>query len=409
MSKVARQSLRTLGSRRWRGGQRSHSGMALRKLELWTRWAALVALVGVTLSCQLRRRGSSESSSHADANDIELASSNAFDLVADSAGLTLVFAPAKGSALATLSIDADGFSSGPIQPLMARASVAGRIGELSALRSKGALVAAFSEGGGGRATLKALWQRGAEPATAFVLGVTHTLAPPARGNVAIAANGEEALVFARADAAPCASDPTRACAGFRVYRLRQGKPDTIGLPLAVPAPCEGASLVVALTPARWRYGVCSRENDKSATTLFTIERDPDYASAESLLPGCAPRALSVWGERTLLLADCAGAKSALELDGAPPRAPKELAAPKTSCPAGVARVLLDNGELELSAPRAGLEALLPENMASRHARAAWAGRALVVATPSSRGLTLTRYACSAGIFSADRVRPRPAQ
>jgi hypothetical protein len=370
--------------------------------------ATLLSTLSLLLMSADCRRDSSAAHEHSnDSVPLPTVAASAFDLVADDAGLTLVFAPAARSrgALLALAIDGDGVAHGEPEPILAEDAIAGAIDALVALRVQGALLVVFVERSAKGAELKAVSRRGAALSAPLTIGHAPSNATPSFGDLALASDGSEAMLFARGDAAPCASDPAASCAGFRLYRLRDGKPEGAGLPLAVPSPCGGAALVLALTPSRWRYGVCNQESGQTTTTLFTIEREPNYASAEALLPGCTPLALTVWPELTLLVGDCAGRRSAVNVTrGTTAAAPEAIAAPKTSCHGGVTRVALDGGKLELSAPKAGLDALLPETIANRGSRAAWAGRALVVATKTGDRLTLTRHACSAGIFSADRVR-----
>jgi len=73
------------------------------------------------------------------------------------------------------------------------------------------------------------------------------------------------------------------------------------------------------------------------------------------------------------------------------------------------RVRAPSLDLALEEPRSGLAPLLPPDVAPVGARAAWAGRALVVATSFSDTLRLTRRTCNGDRLETATLFPSGAQ
>lgn len=318
-----------------------------------------------------------------------------FELTASPTGATLVFAPlerADGS-LRKIELDANGaFASGATTALEPGA-LRGEATDLTAVWVGSRLALAWVEREGAKARVRAAWS-GASTAP-FELGPAWSGPRTARGNIALAARGERALVFARGNEAACIDANRHGCFGFDFHELSSDRAEISGLPMTVPVPCADNSVELVVAGARFHYGVCTDTGERPVTTMFTIERDPDYARADPLLEGCKPAGTFVWQRAAWLVAECEGGRRAVRL-GARDAAAEylDLRALKLTCKSGLATLRAASLDLTLDEPRSGLTPLLPLDLAPPGARAVWAGRALLVATSFADRLRLARYACA---------------
>jgi hypothetical protein len=140
------------------------------------------------------------------------------------------------------------------------------------------------------------------------------------------------------------------------------------------------------------------------TTLFTIEQNPEYARADRLLEGCRPSGTLVFGGAAWLVGDCRGSRRAVRVAGRSDALEfLELRTVRLECAADGTRLRAPGLDLVLDEPRAGLEAVLPGELAPEGARATWSGRALVVASTGGGALGVTRHRCDGGQLVSDAV------
>jgi hypothetical protein len=317
-----------------------------------------------------------------------------FELVASATGATLVWAPSRRTdgALKKVELDGDGALRGAATAAVPGGAVAGDISDVAATWVDGRLALAWVERTGAAARVRATWAEAGGPP--FELGAAWAAPGTARGNVVVAARDGQALVFARGSETAC-TDPTRhGCFGFDFHELEPGRAKKSGLPLSVPVPCASDSAQLVVVGTRFHYGLCTDTGERPITTMFTIERNPDYARADPLLEGCTPVGTFVWRGAAWLVADCDGGRRAVRL-GARDEAAQflDLHARRFDCHAGIASLRAPSLDLELEEPRSSLTALLPRELAPAGARAAWTGRALVVATPLGERVRLVRHRC----------------
>jgi hypothetical protein len=199
-------------------------------------------------------------------------------------------------------------------------------------------------------------------------------------------------VFARGDEAACIDASQHGCFAFGFHELDATRAVATGLPMSVPVPCTDHSASLVVRGTRFHYGVCTDSGKGPVTTLFSIQRDPEYARADSLLEGCTPTGTFVWHDAAWLVADCEGGRRAGRIGDDPPEF-LDLHAPRLECTSRKLRVRAPSLELALEEPRAGLSPLLPPDVAPSGARAAWTGRALVVASSFAERLRVTVRTC----------------
>lgn len=318
-----------------------------------------------------------------------------FELTASAIGATLVWSPIKreNGAVRRVELDAAGAFASPASDAVDSSAVAGEVTDLAAAWVKERLALAWVERDGAKARVRAAWAgSGAAP---FELGAAWTGPRTARGNVVVAARGERALVFSRGDQAVCVDAERHGCFGFEFHELTSGGLEKSGLPMSVPVPCADNSVQLAVAARRFHYGVCTQNGERPLTTMFTIERDPDYARADPLLEGCTPAGTFVWQSAAWLVAECENGRRAVRL-GARDEAAEylDLHALRLECRHGAATVRAPSLDLPLDEPRSGLAALLPPTLAPLGARAVWTGRALVVGTTLGDRVRLTRHTCA---------------
>jgi hypothetical protein len=329
----------------------------------------------------------------------------AFELAPREDGVTLLFAPleANQGALRKLEFDANGVARAEPTTLFTSEKVGGDVSDLSAAWVKSELALAWVERHGAKARVRAAWANGG--GRVFELGAAWVAPVAARGNVTIAARDAAALVFARGEQAPCIEPGRQGCFGFAFHELEGDHVRATGLPLSVPVPCTDRSTTLSVFGSRWHYGVCTDSGERPLTTLFTIQRNPEYARADRLFEGCTPVDTLTWDGGAWLVAECQGSRRAVRIgegDAAPVYL--DLRNPRFECRASVARIRTSGFELELDQPRGKLGALLPRELAPEKARAVWTGRSLLVAEAAGAELRLRRLVCAGDRLESSEVR-----
>jgi hypothetical protein len=76
------------------------------------------------------------------------------------------------------------------------------------------------------------------------------------------------------------------------------------VPLAVPSPCQRSIAGMAALGSRFYYGVCAETDGAAATTVYTIDRDPEYARTDAVLEGCTPIGSTLAGESAWFVGAC---------------------------------------------------------------------------------------------------------
>ncbi len=367
-------------------------------------FAALVAACALPLVACAKRSAPSASANGASAAVAavpapsvgRLGTPTGFELTASATGATLVWSPVKREhgALRKVELDAAGAFASPASVAVDASAVTGEVTDVAAAWVKERLALAWVERDGAKARVRAAWAgNGAAP---FELGAAWSGPRTARGNVVIAARDDRALVFSRGDQTPCVDAERHGCFGFDFHELTSSGLEKGGLPMSVPVPCADNSTELAVVGRRFHYGVCTQTGERPVTTMFTIERDPDYARADPLLEGCTPAGTFVWQSAAWLVAECENGRRAVRLGARDePAEYLDLRAPRVECRHGAATLRAPSLELPLDEPRSGLAALLPPNLAPLGARAVWTGRALVVGTTLGDRVRLTRHTCAA--------------
>lgn len=336
-----------------------------------------------------------------------LATPTAFDLTASARGALLVWAPAgrHPAALQQLELDATGAARGGVEAVVDASVVTGEVSDLSAAWVGERLAVAWLERQGPKASVRAAWAGVA--GAPFELGAAWSGPRLARGNVVVAARGERALVFARGDEAPCIDAGKHGCFAFAFHELEQKRAVPTGLPMSVPVPCTDNSASLVVRGSRFHYGVCTDAGRGPVTTMFSIQRDPEYARADSLLEGCTPAGTFVWHDAAWLVADCEGGRRAARIGDDPPEF-LDLHGQRLECTSGKLRVRAPSLDLALEEPRSGLAPLLPPDVAQAGSRAAWTGRVLLVVSSFAEQLQVTVRECRGDrLETATLVPSRP--
>ncbi|HET9933850.1 MAG TPA: hypothetical protein VFQ35_24265, partial [Polyangiaceae bacterium] len=230
------------------------------------------------------------------------------------------------------------------------------------------------------------------------LGSSGAPARGQRGALSLSFDPREANqvnLLGRVGESECVDSGRRECSGFSWWRLVGGRAESQGFSLSVPAPCTEHAVSLLGAPGKLAYSVCSDQaGAERRTTLFTVQTDPQYARADPVLPGCQPLGLFGEGSSVWLIGECEGKRRAARAgaDNGPVEV-RDVASPRVECVGGKARLRAGPIEVELNAPRARLELVLPTVLAPRGSRAVWSGEALLVAAAPLRKLSLARYAC----------------
>ncbi|HEY6722415.1 MAG TPA: hypothetical protein VI197_00250, partial [Polyangiaceae bacterium] len=210
-----------------------------------------------TLQPQPSQPRTHEPSSSALAVRAELASPTAFDLIASFDGAKLVWA-ARGDSFEVLEqpLAKDGRLKGGAARLAVGAA-RGRATDLVAAQLDRGVAVAWVEQLGDEARASALLSDARGASQIADLGAAWPTTTVHRGNLALAAARDYALVFLRGTEEPC-SEGQRQCFGFGLYRLEaEGALNARGLPLSVPVPCSEYSTLLSIVEGRWHYAVCT--------------------------------------------------------------------------------------------------------------------------------------------------------
>jgi hypothetical protein len=333
-----------------------------------------------------------------------ISSPAAFDVTAALDGAALAFAAPSGPAGETrillAVLDADGAPKGEPQLV---ATTSGAVLEVAAAAVGSHVTLSWIEAGAGHARVLASVvaageDRAVTPAAASTLA---EIAPSVarRGHVALAVGvAGEVVALHRGPDEPCRTGAGERCTTFVFHELSLGGATPRGFSLSVPDACAGGVAGLALARGIWHYAVCTHESGRPITALYTIESDPMYAQSERVLAGCEPEGLARGGTEALLVAHCDGGRRGW--------AASRLAAAGESVDLAHASVQCDGEALEarlwdararrirFDAPASRLELLLPERIAPRGSRAAWTGRALIVAASEADRIVVRRWYCS---------------
>lgn len=336
-----------------------------------------------------------------------LSTPTAFELTASPRGATLVWAPAERAAGAVQKreLDAAGAFQASSEGALAT-GVEGDVADLTAAWVGARLGLAWLERRGPAARVRAAWA--GTSSAPFELGAAWSGPRTSRGNLVMAARGDKALVFARGGEAACIDPGKRGCFAFGFHELDASRAVPTGLPMSVPVPCNDNSAALAVVGERFHYGVCTETASRPVTTVFSIQHDPEYARADTLLEGCTPYGTFVWHGAAWLVAECEGGRRAARI-GDDPQEFLDLHGLHLECRSGHLRVRASSLDLALDEPRSGLAPLLPPDVAPAGARAAWTGRALVVATSFADELRLTRRSCNGDRLETVTLLPRAVQ
>lgn len=352
-----------------------------------------------------------------------LDTATSYDIVAGPGGATLIFAPADRAApaLVALELDRQGKPRGKPADVLPARRRRGSVSDVSASRAGPQLFVAWVERLGWEARVMGTSLMTGVGSELVDLGPAWSAPAAARGNLALAAEGDSALVFARGSEDHCPLPESGRCFHFSFHRLGAEGASPAGLPLSVPVPCREQSAHVAVAGDRWYYGVCTTSQGRPVTTLFSIQRDPAYARAERLFEGCAPLGLVVADDRIWLVADCAGSRRAAVIhQGNDAVGSLDLGSSKLECDHGGARLVVAGRSFDLSRI-VGLGVVLPESLlaegpradrrftgSSRSAaaeRVAWTGSTLLVAGQDEGRPLIRRYRCESSAERRDRVSP----
>ncbi|RYZ08326.1 MAG: hypothetical protein EOO73_07695 [Myxococcales bacterium] len=330
-----------------------------------------------------------------------LSSSSAFELVASSQGLRLLWALESSAAgwLQLAELGQDGAPRAAPRSLPVPARTLRKVTDLAAAQVGEELALAWLEQGNSEARAIATFTAEGASVQLMDLGAAALVAESARGNLALVAEPEQgrAVAMWRGLTAPCISPQPAPCTAFTFRRLRPGSAEATGLPLSVPVPCASHSVQLSASNGRFQYGVCTREGAEPVTTMFSIQYEPEYARAEPLLKGCLPLGTVEAGERPWLIADCHGKRRAAPIPGLDEQVVAEpLDAPQITCTPERAEVRQGRFVLQLREPRARLESVLPASFVPSGGRAGWTGRSLVVASVTSGRLEARAFACLDG-------------
>jgi len=328
-----------------------------------------------------------------------LATPTAFELTARAAGgATLIWGQQRGGEAGRFlggvqkrEVDAAGAWQGSAEVVVPGSQLNGDVADLTAAWVGSRLALAWLERSGAATRVRASW---AGTSTApFELGAAWTGPRGSRGNLVLAARGDKALAFARGGESACIDPTKHGCFAFGFHELEATRAVPTGLPMSVPVPCTDQSAALAVVGDRFHYGVCTDTAGRPVTTLFSIQHDPEYARADTLLEGCTPAGTFVWRNAAWLVGDCEGGRRAARI-GDDPQEFLDLHGLRLECRSGKLRIRAPSLDLALEEPRSGLASLLPPDVAPAGARAVWTGRALLVATSFAEELRLSRRTCN---------------
>jgi len=335
-------------------------------------------------------------STRAELAGVALASATAFAFAARADGATLVWAPpGERTEIRELRLSRGGHAMGGSSRVVETDTAGGVVTDLVARRVGTGLAVAWVERLKEEARLQAALDDHKGPSTVFDLGPAWHTEKAVRGNVALAAERDSALVFARGQSEPCVSPGERECFSFGLHRIGSEASRARGLPLSVPVPCEQYSAHLSVREGGWYYGVCTALNGERVTTLFDIQFNPEYARAERLLPGCQPLGIVHRGKDPWLLGRCGEKRRGVRLVGAgEPPAPLELNPARFECAGRNLQIVVGDEPESLETSRTDLGPLLPDALTRRLEQVVYTGNSLLVARSEGQKLIVERHACA---------------
>jgi len=342
-----------------------------------------------------------------------IATASAFDLVALEGGAGLIFSPASsdGGGVRLAVMDALGSHRGQDPELFASQRPAGFEGPFVPVDA----VEVEAAAGGGR--LAVVWvarNNGVFSAVAAVgdatgsaFGPVTTLGPTplrtvgGRGQVGVAVSeAGVAEVRWRAPDGRCDEGSRARCALVRGARLGGDASGREDLPRALPDSCTFPIAGATYAQGVWYFGVCDRTGGQPASTVLGVDFALSYAQSQRILEGCEPMGLMAAADAALAVGRCGAARRLVRIREAG-RVLEVVGdfTPEVDCTG--AHPVLHAGAftMALGGSVAHLEALLPDAIAPRGARALWTGRALLVATPIGREVSMHRFQCEHGELS----------
>ena len=352
-----------------------------------------------------------------------IGSSIAFDLVSTPGGAVLAWGtPARqGGGVRALALDPMGATRGTEVDVVRRGDARTvsadeapvQIEEL-ALAASGTRVGVAWVVSAPDATVQATFspQEAESFAPARTLAPTVPLVPGSRatrGRIAMSTREDGALVVThRLTDARCseavaaeAGTPGASCA-----RIGRSELDALvaeldpAAQMEVPAPCPTLLPGAVTTAGTWFFGICHL-SPALATTLYAIRPSLSYAAANDTLAGCTPEAVAPLPEGAAVIGTCDGAPRMSVVDGTG-RETAVVASPSFGavCEGGRPTIVISGEAVPRRIPLLNavsrLEALLPDRIAPRGARAIWTGSALLVATPLEGEVSIRRYECREG-------------
>jgi hypothetical protein len=220
----------------------------------------------------------------------------------------------------------------------------------------------------------------------------------ARGRVGVTSSPDGSFLgLYRGGERACEEGGRARCVGFGVRSLGADG-DEGRVPMAVRGPCDRAVAALSSLGDRFYYGVCAEAEGGRATTVYTIQLEPQYARSERVLAGCDPLGSTVVGGAVWVAGRCAGARRIARFEAERDRA-SEIALGDGAVRCDGDRPVLDLAEgvaVPLDAPMDRLEPLLPPSLTEGGARAVWTGEALLVAASLGQDVALHRYQCEYG-------------
>jgi hypothetical protein len=260
---------------------------------------------------------------------------------------------------------------------------------------------------GGETKVVALFKTEAGSPRRFELGPGFPAPSESRGNSALSATVQSVSALVRGVEESCVDPTDAACYGFRFHRFETDQEPSTRVSLSVPVPCEDHAAQLVYTQKRWHYAVCTTNSGRPVQTVFTIQPQPEYASARELFPDCVPLGTFRNGNSAALIAQCGSARQIAWLGSGDEAVSEESFVPEAPrCAEGVVRLKVGSQFVDLTEPLSDLQTLLPSSLAEPRDQAVWTGRALVVARHSATELFIARFVCAgAELVSADPPSP----
>jgi hypothetical protein len=222
-----------------------------------------------------------------------------------------------------------------------------------------------------------------------------------RGHVGVSSSPDGTFVgIYRGRERACEEGGAARCVGFGVRPLSARMAGEGRVPLAVPRPCRRAVAGIASLGDRFYYGVCAEADEGDATTVYTIQLEPQYARSDRVLVGCEPLGSTVIDGGVWVVGQCGDTRRIARFEPGHERA-SEVALTGGAVRCDGDRPVLpiaDGVEVALTGPMDRLESLLPPALAEGYARAVWTGESLLLAVSLGHDVAVHRYECERGDF-----------